>query len=133
MIVAAVQGKAMPRSRRPKPESEHSDEDSSREPIRLTPRPGSTLSAQTDTEDLVTQFVSLWVQAPQGIEITNEHIFDNLCRRVADRGSVIYFTHFNDELFFGMASTEQAHRVFARINNVWVLDRVAFIRCRGPT
>jgi len=97
------------------------------------PPAGASLSTQNDTEELNTKIVSVWIQAPCHADILNLEIFDNVTRRVADRGTVISFTCFNQELFFLMVTEAQGHRVFQRVNNNWILDSTVFIRCRGPT
>ena len=103
-------------------------------PMMAIINPGvQSLTNNTDTKELITKIVSIWIQAPYDADILNFTIFDNVTRRVADRGTVVTFTYFNNELFFFMATEAQADRVFQRTNNVWILESQVFVRCRGPT
>ena len=95
----------------------------------------STLQQRTDSAGAQSRFVSVWVQAPisdttDRSDLLNIDTFNNIARRIADRGSCIRFVHWNHELYFEMATEVQANRVFQRVNNAWILEQQVFIRCR---
>ena len=89
------------------------------------------LTNNTDTTEIETTIVSAWIQTPLEAEILQFEIFDNVTRRVADRGTVMAIAYKNDEMFYMMGTVAQAHRVFTRLNNVWIMESTIFIRCTG--
>ena len=93
--------------------------------------PQQTLTTRTDSVEFETQNVGVWIQAPMQWDVMETSFFDNMTRRIADRGSCVAFTYYDGELVFRMATEAQASRAFQRINDVWMLDSQVFVRCRG--